>query len=110
IIFFFSSRRRHTRFSRDGVQTCALPISHDTEKGMAEEKRQEGDRTELDAGRSVPLTRGLSTKLLLLTILFVMAAEVLIFIPSVRSEERRVGNECGAGWSPCRARKEVRSR
>src|SRR5690606_7121999 len=24
---FFSSRRRHTRFSRDGVQTCALPIS-----------------------------------------------------------------------------------
>ena len=31
----------------------------------------------------VPLTRGLSTKLLLLTVLFVMIAEVLIFIPSV---------------------------
>src|SRR5438105_15496060 len=25
--FFFSSRRRHTRSTRDGVQTCALPIS-----------------------------------------------------------------------------------
>src|SRR2546428_2192813 len=24
--FFFSSRRRHTRSDRDGVQTCALPI------------------------------------------------------------------------------------
>src|SRR5690606_40172631 len=24
--FFFSSRRRHTRFSRDWSQTCALPI------------------------------------------------------------------------------------
>src|SRR5258707_621656 len=24
---FFSSRRRHTRYWRDGVQTCALPIS-----------------------------------------------------------------------------------
>src|SRR5690606_40719650 len=24
--FFFSSRRRHTRFSRDWIQTCALPI------------------------------------------------------------------------------------
>src|SRR5690606_27183084 len=24
---FFSSRRRHTRFSRDWSQTCALPIS-----------------------------------------------------------------------------------
>src|SRR6267378_7089865 len=26
-IFFFSSRRRHTRSLRDWVQTCALPIS-----------------------------------------------------------------------------------
>src|SRR5687768_17781553 len=26
-LFFFSSRRRHTRCSRTGVQTCALPIS-----------------------------------------------------------------------------------
>src|SRR5690349_25021025 len=25
-MFFFSSRRRHTRSLRDGVQTCALPI------------------------------------------------------------------------------------
>ncbi|MBO6717893.1 MAG: HAMP domain-containing histidine kinase [Rhizobiaceae bacterium] len=33
--------------------------------------------------RDVPLTRGLSTKLLLLTALFVMIAEVLIFLPSV---------------------------
>ncbi|MBX3578335.1 MAG: HAMP domain-containing histidine kinase [Rhizobiaceae bacterium] len=33
--------------------------------------------------RSVPLSRGLSTKLLLLTILFVMLAEVLIFLPSI---------------------------
>src|SRR3989449_3151038 len=27
IFFFFSSRRRHTRCSRDWSQTCALPIS-----------------------------------------------------------------------------------
>ncbi len=33
--------------------------------------------------RMVPLSRGLSTKLLLLTILFVLLAEVLIFIPSI---------------------------
>src|SRR5436309_13897294 len=26
-MFFFSSRRRHTRSLRTGVQTCALPIS-----------------------------------------------------------------------------------
>ncbi len=34
-------------------------------------------------GRRVPLTRGLSTKLLVLTVLFVLIAEVLIFLPSV---------------------------
>lgn len=34
-------------------------------------------------GRQVPLSRGLSTKLLLLTVAFVMLAEVLIFLPSV---------------------------
>ena len=33
--------------------------------------------------RTVPLARGLSTKLLALTVLFVMIAEVLIFLPSV---------------------------
>src|SRR2546430_5853546 len=27
LFFFFSSRRRHTRFDCDWVQTCALPIS-----------------------------------------------------------------------------------
>src|SRR3546814_5533997 len=33
MLFFFSSRRRHTRCALvTGVQTCALPISHD---GMA---------------------------------------------------------------------------
>jgi len=26
VFFFFSSRRRHTRYWRDWVQTCALPI------------------------------------------------------------------------------------
>ena len=35
-IFFFSSRRRHTRYiSVTGVQTCALPISaSDSGKGL----------------------------------------------------------------------------
>src|SRR5690625_3101862 len=27
VLFFFSSRRRHTRWPRDWIQTCALPIS-----------------------------------------------------------------------------------
>ncbi len=35
------------------------------------------------AEAAVPLTRGLSTKLLVLTVLFVLLAEVLIFLPSI---------------------------
>lgn len=41
------------------------------------------------AGADVPLSRGLSTKLLLLTILFVLIAEVLIFTPSIGSYRLR---------------------
>jgi signal transduction histidine kinase len=52
--------------------------------------------------RKVPLTRGLSTKLLVLTILFVLLAEVLIFIPSIanfrlRWLEERLGTAAAVG-------------
>ncbi len=39
--------------------------------------------------RTVPLARGLSTKLLVLTVLFVMIAEVLIFLPSIANFKLR---------------------
>ena len=39
--------------------------------------------------RSVPLARGLSTKLLVLTVLFVLIAEVLIFVPSIANFKLR---------------------
>ena len=42
-----------------------------------------GAATRAGAPGAVPLPRGLSTKLLVLTILFVLIAEVLIFLPSV---------------------------
>lgn len=44
---------------------------------------QEGKTTEPKDGLDVPLSRGLSTKLLLLTIGFVLLAEILIFLPSI---------------------------
>jgi signal transduction histidine kinase len=45
---------------------------------------ESGNMDDRDGGaRSVPLARGLSTKLLLLTALFVMIAEILIFVPSI---------------------------
>src|SRR3546814_3653035 len=76
-IFFFSSRRRHTRCALvTGVQTCALPISHRARqfaRDAAPEPHQPG------RGRPAPVA------------------------PAARrgSEERRVGKEC---VSTCRSR------
>src|SRR5690606_1386139 len=39
-VFFFSSRRRHTRFSRDWSQTCALPILYGSP--IAEQRLHKG--------------------------------------------------------------------
>src|SRR3546814_10212495 len=86
-VFFFSSRRRHTRCALvTGVQTCALPI--------------------FGSNSSFPRTPQLSLSLSL------RPSAVLVMIPSAfdrnpdrrsaaRSEERRVGKEC---VSTCRSR------
>src|SRR6056297_3840562 len=64
--FFFSSRRRHTRFSGvTGVQTCALPIS----TGQRRTRRSTTARSKTERPETRPSRRQ----------------------PTVRSEERRVG-------------------
>src|SRR3546814_8959694 len=88
-VFFFSSRRRHTRCALvTGVQTCALPISVDLAEGRAL------SHGSLAAGRYLRLTvtdtgHGIDA-----------AVMDRIFEP-FRSEERRVGKEC---VSTCRSR------
>src|SRR3546814_2710545 len=48
VVFFFSSRRRHTRCALGtGVQTCALPISR--EQCEAQDLRQK-DRVKIEGG------------------------------------------------------------
>lgn len=51
--------------------------------------RPDGTSANRDAGRRPRLAPGLSAKLLLLTILFVMVAEVLVFVPSVANFRRQ---------------------
>src|SRR3546814_1989630 len=79
ILFFFSSRRRHTRCALvTGVQTCALPICS---MMPAMSQAKPGDRKPpLRPDAPQPIRRA-ST--------------------STRSEERRVGKEC---VSTCRSR------
>src|SRR3546814_7518784 len=85
-VFFFSSRRRHTRCALvTGVQTCALPISfaNVTSGGVA----RFGNWETIDAGNDTELTFDGNL--------------VLGDAASGRSEERRVGKEC---VSTCRSR------
>src|SRR3546814_9690870 len=80
LVFFFSSRRRHTRCALvTGVQTCALPISR---RSPSVSPRQED-------GRSYGAVATASSRM------------VETFWNIVRSEERRVGKEC---VSTCRSR------
>src|SRR3546814_8600130 len=91
-LFFFSSRRRHTRCALvTGVQTCALPIFFDL------------------TGKAVLVTGGNSGIGLGMAEAVAQAgADVCIWgtndeknAAALRSEERRVGKEC---VSPCRSR------
>src|SRR5690606_40575319 len=90
IFFFFSSRRRHTRFSRDWSSDVALPILTGTQPPMRRNppyappaKRQLG-RTLVGVG----LAAGV----------LAMAVWLGVALATVRSEERRVGKECRCRW------------
>src|SRR3546814_4567911 len=75
LLFFFSSRRRHTRCALvTGVQTCALPISVIFLAQFF--------------GIDLTLTQQISVML-------------VCILGGIRSEERRVGKEC---VSTCRSR------
>src|SRR3546814_10649598 len=103
-VFFFSSRRRHTRCALvTGVQTCALPIWPSVDLIQ---------RITLDApGRCIDLGCGPGNSTELVAARFPNAVvEGLDSSPDMiekarkRSEERRVGKECVSScrfrWSP----------
>src|SRR3546814_17684397 len=105
---FFSSRRRHTRCALvTGVQTCALPIclpeGYQVEDVLVSEcvldesvpmSNLDG---EVDEIRAVSIEEAWS---LLEAGRFTIEAE-LVVLDGLRSDERRVGNEC---VSTCRSR------
>src|SRR3546814_1416670 len=90
-LFFFSSRRRHTRCALvTGVQTCALPIyPSDRFTGTVEVLVSNADPP--------PYWLELEEKI---RINDLRPKKVALFEP-IRSEERRVGKEC---VSTCRSR------
>src|SRR3546814_4229506 len=92
-VFFFSSRRRHTRCALvTGVQTCALPISN---KGLAGAPDDIRERVRTQTATNPAVVESFA--------LAICGAEGPPAYPGVRgrSEERRVGKEC---VSTCRSR------
>src|SRR3712207_7043233 len=85
-VFFFSSRRRHTRYWRDwSSDVCS---------------------SDLSATRCSPVLQEVEHRLVLLLPDQLVAADAEATIELgenalvVRSEERRVGKECRSRWSP----------
>src|SRR5690606_39974543 len=77
-IFFFSSRRRHTRFSRDwSSDVCSSDLSCTFMPLLP-----------ASVGRYMRLSLGICPALLAYS------------DSAARSEERRVGKECRPGWTP----------
>src|SRR3546814_6664612 len=88
-VFFFSSRRRHTRCALvTGVQTCALPILMDAAIGKDYVMPLAKAFARLQTATAVISERGMKN-----------ADEAGA---ASRSEERRVGKEC---VSTCRSRR-----
>src|SRR5687768_18235206 len=96
MLFFFSSRRRHTRCSRDwSSDVCSSDLESNYSgylekkaKRLEQEEREEKGKQkaindELDWIRRSPKARQAKSK------------------ARIRSEERRVGKECRYRWWPC---------
>src|SRR2546430_5132904 len=94
-VFFFSSRRRHTRFDCDwssDVCSSDLKTGDDGETGLFGAGRVSKDHLRVDAyGQVDELNAAIG---------LAMALDPRTFCRELRSEERRVGKECRSRWSP----------
>src|SRR5690606_39327885 len=95
--FFFSSRRRHTRFSRDwSSDVCSSDLVDGQEGWDGGDKF--GSRTEATFQLKVDEERVI--RLEVEGPLLVTSRYEKILVRPRRSEERRVGKECRSGWWP----------
>src|SRR2546422_2257331 len=80
--FFFSSRRRHTRCSRDwSSDVCSSDLSTHEDRSEVTRPAAVGRKTEKVHACEIH-------------------ADLFEYATCLRSEERRVGKECRSRWSP----------
>src|SRR3712207_6868844 len=95
LIFFFSSRRRHTRYWRDwSSDVCSSDLSRHREALIADAQAQQA---EILAAAQAEQERLISE-----TEVYRGAVDRAdeLGAQTARSEERRVGKECRSRWSP----------
>src|SRR5256885_3869317 len=96
IVFFFSSRRRHTRLQGDwSSDVCSSDLGLD----ISPTALQTAQRRAHDAGVEIMFAVADSTRLDGYTGAFDTVIDSGMF-HCLRSEERRVGKECRSRWSP----------
>src|SRR5690606_40733371 len=95
VFFFFSSRRRHTRFSRDwSSDVCSSDLGHD----LRQRARRMLDDCTGEAEADIPPDQGIGGGKQPFRQL--KRGEAGNVQHTARSEERRVGKECRERWSP----------
>src|SRR5262249_58149710 len=91
IIFFFQAEDGIRYWSVTGVQTCALPILIEDQFETSED-----------------LTTDKTIKLLARSYPFGVKRKLNGHVLQCRSEERRVGKECRAGWWGCHYKRKMK--
>src|SRR2546430_12196591 len=95
LCFFFSSRRRHTRFDCDwSSDVCSSDLD-----GWADRKRK-NVIADLAAHPNISMWVTKQTMIAATTMMWMAEAIGYDTGPMERSEERRVGKECRSRWSP----------
>src|SRR2546430_4099197 len=93
--FFFSSRRRHTRFDCDwSSDVCSSDLTTSTTRGSG---------SVVPMAPDCPLPETINILCWFAASSKVMVIELWLVFPArsvARSEERRVGKECRSRWSP----------
>src|SRR2546429_2714636 len=101
VVFFFSSRRRHTRCSRDwSSDVCSSDLRHSRRAtalpGAPPDRSAVRPAEDSTAGLGEPRPRPSGPR-----------RRLSASPNSMRSEERRVGKECRSRWSPYHLKKKI---
>src|SRR3712207_6905725 len=98
MFFFFSSRRRHTRYWRDwSSDVCSSDLAPNVVYGVVME---DGREIEVTNPSEYPDGKVAEVREPVVKATILAPADYIGTIMELRSEERRVGKECRSRWSP----------